>query len=406
MRVVGVICEYNPFHRGHAFHLREARRRSGADFVVCVMSGALTQRGTFARHSKFLRASMALRGGADLVLELPVRFACAPAADFAAGGAALLGGLGVVTHLSFGCEAQAIPALAPAAALRRDEPPALREALRQALDAGLSYPQAYSAAAAACGLSALTETLALPNATLALEYLLAMPAGMEAVPVPRAGGGHNDAARGEMASAGAVRAALARGDGAAYAALPFAEDVREAEVRGLVHEEEALTQALLFVLRGSTARELGELYGADEGIEHRLLRAARQAGDRETLLRLADSRRVTRARLSRLCAAALLGLTKETARRCSRPASARILGFRRTALPLLHAIRERGTLPLVAKCADMDRTDPLFALDVRAQDLWALGCTHPSARAAGSDFITSPIVCEPAEDLRTGREPI
>ena len=84
MRVCAVICEYNPFHLGHAYHLRAAREASGADYVLCLMSGALTQRGAFARHDKWLRARAALENGADLVLELPTRFACAPAPDFAA----------------------------------------------------------------------------------------------------------------------------------------------------------------------------------------------------------------------------------------------------------------------------------------------------------------------------------
>ena len=71
MRVCGVICEYNPFHRGHALHLERARALSGADYVVCVMSGCVTQRGSFARHDKWTRAKMALMNGCDLVLELP-----------------------------------------------------------------------------------------------------------------------------------------------------------------------------------------------------------------------------------------------------------------------------------------------------------------------------------------------
>ena len=79
MRVCAVICEYNPFHLGHAYHLRAAREASGADYVLCLMSGALTQRGAFARHDKWLRARAALENGAALVLELPTRFACAPA---------------------------------------------------------------------------------------------------------------------------------------------------------------------------------------------------------------------------------------------------------------------------------------------------------------------------------------
>ena len=71
MRVCGVICEYNPFHKGHQYHLARARALTDADYVICVMSGALTQRGAFARHDKWTRAKMALTCGADLVRFLP-----------------------------------------------------------------------------------------------------------------------------------------------------------------------------------------------------------------------------------------------------------------------------------------------------------------------------------------------
>ena len=162
MRVCAVICEYNPFHLGHAYHLRAAREASGADYVLCLMSGALTQRGAFARHDKWLRARAALENGADLVLELPTRFACAPAPDFASGGVALLSALGVATHLSFGCEASALPLLSAAAALFKAESPAFSAALRARLADGLPYPRARA-------LAAEPEVLLMDEPTSALD---------------------------------------------------------------------------------------------------------------------------------------------------------------------------------------------------------------------------------------------
>ena len=212
MRVCGVVCEYNPFHRGHALHLRLARALSGADYVVCVMSGALTQRGHFARHDKWTRARMALESGADLVLELPVRFACASAPDFARGGVGLLCALGVVTHLSFGCEAEALPHLSAAAHLLGEESPALRGALREGMARGLSYPQAMGETLRLCLPPEGAQACALPNAALALEYLRALPGSITPVPVAREGAGYHDEALAPLASATAVRAALERGD--------------------------------------------------------------------------------------------------------------------------------------------------------------------------------------------------
>lgn len=392
MRVCAVICEYNPFHLGHARHLRAAREASGADAVLCLMSGALTQRGAFARHDKWLRARAALENGADVVLELPTRFACAPAPDFASGGVALLSSLGVVTHLSFGCEPSALPLLSAAAPLFKAESSAFSAALQTRLADGLPYPRARALAAEQiAGLPA--DLLAQPNAALALEYLQALPPEIVPVPVERRGSGYHDANLSALSSATAVRAALARGDLAdALAAVPSPSLLREAEARGFVHEEEALTQALLYRLRTASPDELAALYGMDEGLESRFLSAAQTCSTRESLLDSVKTKRYTRARLSRLCAYALLGLTRDFADAHRAPEYARVLGFRKSAAPLLKAIKRRGSIPLVTKAADFDRSNPLFALDVRAQDLWSLGVSSPSLRASGRDFTTSPVI--------------
>ena len=84
MNVAGIIAEYNPFHRGHAWQIDETRRVLGADTaVVCAMSGHWVQRGECAVTDKWTRAAMALRGGADLILELPTPWACASAETIA-----------------------------------------------------------------------------------------------------------------------------------------------------------------------------------------------------------------------------------------------------------------------------------------------------------------------------------
>ena len=392
MRVCAVICEYNPFHLGHAYHLRAARESSGADYVLCLMSGALTQRGTFARHDKWLRSRAALQNGADVVLELPARFACAPAPDFAGGGVSLLSALGVVTHLSFGCEPSALSLLSAAAPLFKAESPVFSAALQTHLANGLPYPRARALAAEQiAGIPA--DLLAQPNAALALEYLQALPETIVPVPVARQGSGYHDAALSALSSATAVRATLARGDLAdALSAVPSPEILQTAEKSGFVHEEEALTQALLYRLRTASPAELSALYGMDEGLESRFLAAAQNCSTREALLEQIKTKRYTRARLSRLCAYALLNLTRDFAQTHRTPDYARVLGFRKSAAPLLKEIKQHGSIPLVTKAADFDRSNPLFALDVRAQNLWSLGVLNPSLRVSGRDFTTSPVM--------------
>ena len=392
MRVCAVICEYNPFHLGHAYHLRAARESSGADYVLCLMSGALTQRGTFARHDKWLRSRAALQNGADVVLELPARFACAPAPDFAGGGVSLLSALGVVTHLSFGCEPSALSLLSAAAPLFKAESPVFSAALQTHLANGLPYPRARALAAEQiAGIPA--DLLAQPNAALALEYLQALPETIVPVPVARQGSGYHDAALSALSSATAVRAALAHGNLAdALSAVPSPEILQTAEKSGFVHEEEALTQALLYRLRTASPAELSALYGMDEGLESRFLAAAQNCSTRGVLLEQIKTKRYTRARLSRLCAYALLNLTRDFAQTHRTPDYARVLGFRKSAAPLLKEIKRHGSIPLVTKAADFDRSNPLFALDVRAQNLWSLGVLNPSLRVSGRDFTTSPVM--------------
>lgn len=394
MQVCGVICEYNPFHKGHALHLQQARMLSGADYIVCVMSGSFTQRGVPARHDKWTRARMALSCGADLVLELPVRFACAPAPEFAAGGVGTLSGLGAVTHLSFGCEAESLPHIQAAARLLGEETPAFCAALREGLDRGLSYPQVRALAAEACsGAKGLGEAISRPNAALAIEYLRALPDSIKPVPVIREGSGYHDMQLSSLSSATAVRAALENGETEpALAAVPCPQLLREAETRGDVHVPEALTQALLYQLRTMTPEQLRQIDGMDEGLEYRFIAAARTAASREELIAAVKSRRYTHARLSRLCTRTLLGVSRQMRKTTVSPSYARVLGFRRDAAPLLHQIKNSGSLPLIAKAADYDRSDSLFALDVRAQDLWSLGCASPALRRAGRDFTTGPVI--------------
>lgn len=394
MRAVSVICEYNPFHRGHAYHLARARALSGADYVICVMSGSVTQRGAFARHDKWSRARMALEHGADLVIELPVRFACSSAQEFAGGGVSLLSSLGVCTHLSFGCEKEALPLLSAAISAFEEENPVFQSTLHSHLDEGLPYPRARALAAqAACGIDHLAELIAKPNAALALEYLRALPEEITPIPVVREGAGYHDKTICALSSATAIRRALSEGQlHEALSAVPNAALLESCEMRGDVHTEESLTQALLFLLRTASPEALEQICGMDEGLEYRFLSAARAAKTREELLSLVKTKRYTHARLSRAATSALLGITKDFAAQHSVPTYAHILGFRKDAAPLLRAIKENSSISIITKAADFDPADPLFALDVRAQDLWSLGCSNKELRKSGRDFTTSPVI--------------
>ena len=90
MKTAAIICEYNPFHNGHEYHIRKTKEITGADLIIALMSGNYVQRGTPAVMEKKLRTKAALLCGADLVIELPLFAACASAPDFAMGAVSLL----------------------------------------------------------------------------------------------------------------------------------------------------------------------------------------------------------------------------------------------------------------------------------------------------------------------------
>ena len=209
MNAIGIICEYNPFHLGHARMLEGLRRQYDAP-LVCAMSGNFVQRGDAAVAHKHARGEMAVRCGADLVLELPTPWAMASAERFADGGVALLTSTGVVSHLAFGSECGDLTALQAAeAALSRPE---LMPRIRQLLAQGMAYAPARQQAAEELG--APPRMLSRPNDILAIEYLKALrrqKAPMEPLAVLRQGAGHDGTPSGDTASASYLRTLLRSG---------------------------------------------------------------------------------------------------------------------------------------------------------------------------------------------------
>ena len=186
MKVVGLIAEYNPFHNGHAYHIRKAKAVTGASYCIVVMSGNYVQRGTPAVISKYARTQMALEAGADLVLELPVTFSSASAELFAKAAVSLLNHTGIVDYLCFGSECGEIEPLEQIAHIFLEEPPLFREELLKNLKEGNPYPKARNDAlieyllksdltsSAVESIYKATSLLSSPNNILGIEYLKAL----------------------------------------------------------------------------------------------------------------------------------------------------------------------------------------------------------------------------------------
>ena len=177
MRVLGIIAEYNPFHKGHVYHIQKAKELSGADHAIIVMSGDFVQRGVPALLPKHLRAEMALSCGADAVFELPVCYSTGSAELFAAGAVSLLDKLGVTDALCFGAECGELAPLEHIAQILAEEPTNYRLNLRKALKSGVPFPVARQRALeeylgeGSAESDSLSSVLSLPNNILAIEYL-------------------------------------------------------------------------------------------------------------------------------------------------------------------------------------------------------------------------------------------
>lgn len=384
MKIAGVIAEYNPFHSGHAYHLEKTRELTGCDYIAVCMDGSYTQRGTAARLSKWERAQTALQCGADAVFELPALFAVRTADVFALGGAAVLGGLGADV-LSFGSEVDDPNLLFRLADLRDHEPAEVTEAVRRSLDLGMSHARAWGTAAAE-HLSLSPELLNSPNLTLGVEYLRAirrLGLSMEICPVARQGSYHDANTNAEgFASATAVRAAMT--DGRLTEALasvpPAAREILAGA--GTMHAPDDL---LLHRLRTMTEAEIAALPDVAEGLERRVKQCAAAAATVEELIEAIKCKRYTRARLSRLTAHAMLGLTAELTQRHPRPTYARLIGMRADARPLLAELKKRSALPIVSDPIKL-KDDPIFHLECRATELRALQCDQKKDRRSGQEF--------------------
>lgn len=136
MSVLGIIAEYNPFHNGHLYHIKQSCALSKTQKIVVIMSGNFVQRGDFAIMDKHLRAKLAVQNGASLVLELPVLYSSQSADFFAKGAIEILNHLGIVDYLSFGSESGNMEHLSSVATLFHEEPEEYRYLLKHYLNQG------------------------------------------------------------------------------------------------------------------------------------------------------------------------------------------------------------------------------------------------------------------------------
>ena len=399
MKIVGILTEFNPFHSGHAYFLSEVRRRVGEECtLVCVMSGNFVQRGEPALLEKHVRAEAALRGGADLILELPVARALSSAEGFAHGGVYLMRAAGADT-LAFGSECGDVPALERVAACLDSE--MYRAGLRRFLDEGMPFAACRQAVVRGILGDEDAALLDGANTNLGVEYLNAagrLNWDCQIVTVPRRGAGHDSAEEGEYLSGSALRQRMLAGEwDAVGAAVPreAAELYRTAFDMGRAPVTMAGAERLILArLRTMTEEEFAALPDCGEGLHRRLYKAAQNARSVEELLSLVKTKRYAHARLRRIVMCAWLGI--DAAASAELPEYLHVLGCNERGRAVLARLREAAALPVLIKPADVRELSPAaqtqFEREVRTTELYSLAYPALDQAVPGTEWRTGPVV--------------
>ena len=299
-----MICEFNPFHNGHKF-LLEKIKAEYADEIVCIMSGNFVQRGDIAITNKYARAKAALQNGADIVVELPTVYAMSGAQTFAVNGVRIAAAMNC-DRLYFGAE-NSINDLNEVVELLENE--RINEKIHAAMKSGEYYPKALSMAVGAH----YAEIINQPNNKNGEPYQLLTP--ME---------------------------------------IPHACTIKSIE------------PAILYRLKTISAEELRQIADVSEGLEYRIIEAAKQYNSLSEIYDAVKTKRYTMARIRRIILSVFLNITVELQ---STPVPyLRILGIKSGWEEVLRGAK----LPLIVKVkADYEHLNQISAKEIFYADLRA-----------------------------------
>ncbi len=375
MKVSGVITEYNPFHKGHRYQLDRIRKVTGCDYIIVVMSGDFVQRGLPAFSDKYSRAQMALSEGADLVVELPCRYATASAEFFARGGVDLLAACGLVDTLCFGMESiNSGLSDAVLEVMTSDKSRILQDRTLEFLKEGLSYPAAREKALGQLldyPAEEIHDFLSSPNNILALEYEKALACHpMKSCPILRVGSGYHDTESAEIFASASFLRKEYQDKRNLDALAGFIPDSALGILKeySLTHNMEihdifsklVFHKLLMLKDSGYTAYQ-----DCSDELSAKIVKNIYRYDDFYSFADILKSKNLTHSRITRALLHILLDIKKEEYKA---PEYLRVLGFKRDSAPLLSAIKEKASVPLITKVADADYN--LLKQDIFASDLY------------------------------------
>ena len=389
MKVTGIIAEYNPFHKGHKYQIDYCKKKLNSDYVIVAMSGDYVQRGTPALLPKHVRAEMALRCGADLVLEMPVSVSTASAEAFAMGGVSMLDGLHIVDSLCFGSEYGEVSALMELAEILVEEPEKYRQLLKEFLSNGLSFPSARCQALTEYFknphnftgddfdgvltplLNQIVQILNSPNNILGIEYckaLLRLKSNIKPVTLKRQGMGYHETLAetdgsdrfsctdgNTFASASAIRELLKATltpETISRIASQVPDEISLLLASSLQRNgfltEDALDPLLSYCILKENADSFCSYLDVSRDLAERIMNRSNELNGFLQAASFLKTKELTQSRIQRALLHIILGIREV-------PATvpyARVLGFRRESSTLLKEIKDSSSIPLITKLAD------------------------------------------------------
>lgn len=389
MKVTGIIAEYNPFHKGHKYQIDYCKKKLNSDYVIVAMSGDYVQRGTPALLPKHVRAEMALRCGADLVLEMPVSVSTASAEAFAMGGVSMLDGLHIVDSLCFGSEYGEVSALMELAEILVEEPEEYRQLLKEFLSNGLSFPSARCQALTEYFknphnftgddfdgvltplLNQIVQILNSPNNILGIEYckaLFRLKSNIKPVTLKRQGMGYHETLAetdgsdrfsctdgNTFASASAIRELLKATltpETISRIASQVPDEISLLLASSLQRNgfltEDALDPLLSYCILKENADSFCSYLDVSRDLAERIMNRSNELNGFLQAASFLKTKELTQSRIQRALLHIILGIREV-------PATvpyARVLGFRRESSTLLKEIKDSSSIPLITKLAD------------------------------------------------------
>lgn len=399
MNVLAIVAEYNPFHKGHAYHLEEAKKAAQADYSLALMSSNFLQRGQPAIFNKWQRAQMAISNGLDLVIELPCLFSARSAWYYAYNSLYILEASGLVSHLAFGSEdinAQEIERLAEYLSQEDNQ---YKSLLKEKLKEGLSFPAAREHVLKSI-FPDLKIDLNQPNLILAINYLKAIKSlnsSIKPLYIERIGSYHGSDTYNEIASASYIRKLIQENNPQYKNYLP---DPSLQVINNLLLDDfkplfiEDFSREIVYSLRSKTPDQLKELLSVAEGLENRIIKSLRQSRQLDQIALSIKSKRYTESRINRIMTESLLNMTKDL--EDDKPLYIRPLAFNSKGRELLQIFKESSSLELINKLAPAYRKagkdlKKQIDFEIRASNIYSLAQDNPRHAAYNQEFTASPL---------------